>query len=59
MDLIMVVLVLALIGCLVWAITTYIPMPPIFKTAITIIAVIVVILYLVRTFAGKVPNVLP
>ena len=59
MDLIMVVLVLALIGCLVWAITTYIPMPPIFKTAITIIAVIVVIRYLVRTFAGKVPNVLP
>ena len=59
MDLIMVVLVLALIGCLVWAITTYIPMPPIFKTAITIIAIIVVILYLVRTFAGNVPNVLP
>ena len=59
MDLIMVVLVLALIGCLVWAITTYIPMPPIFKTAITIIAIIVVILYLVRTFASNVPNVLP
>lgn len=59
MDLITLVLVLAIVGCLVWAITTYIPMPPIFKTAITVIAVIVVILYLVRTLAGNVPNVLP
>jgi uncharacterized membrane protein len=58
MDLIVLVLTLALLGFLVWAITTYIPMPPIFKTAITIIVVVVIILYLIRRFAGAVPNVL-
>lgn len=58
MDLIMLVLVLALVGFLVWLITTHIPMPPIFKVAIQIIIVVVVILYLLRRFAGSIPNVM-
>ncbi len=41
-------IVLALVGFIVWAIVTYIPMPAIFKNAIIIIAVIVVILYVMR-----------
>lgn len=58
MDLIMLVLVLALIGFLVYMITKYIPMPPIFQTAITVIVVVALILYLIQRFAGGVPNVL-
>lgn len=58
MDLIYLVLAIAVVGCLVWAITTYIPMPPVFKTAITIIAVIVVILYLVQRLGSGLPNLL-
>jgi hypothetical protein len=50
------ILTLALIGVVVWAITTYIPMPPVFKTAITIIAVVFVILYLMRVLGiGDIP----
>ena len=44
------ILVLALVGFLVYAITTYIPMPPIFKNAIIVIVVIILILYLMRAF---------
>lgn len=58
MDLIMLVLVLALVGFLVYLITTYIPMPPIFKTAITVIVVVAVILFLIQRFSGGVPNLL-
>lgn len=44
------ILTLALCGLLVWAITTYIPMPPVFKNAIYVIAAICVILYLANAF---------
>lgn len=59
MDLVFLVLVIALIGFLVYAITKYIPMPPVFQTAIQLLVVIVILLYLIRRFAGTVPNVLP
>ena len=58
MDLIILILGIALIGLLVWAITTYIPMPPIFVTVIYIVVAIACVLFLVRQFAGTVPNVL-
>ena len=58
MDLIMLVLVLALIGFLVWLITTHIPMDPMFKIAIQIIVIVAVILYLIKRFGGGIPNVL-
>lgn len=48
MGLISLVLILALVGFVVYLITTYIPMPPIFKTGIYVIVAIVVILYLIR-----------
>jgi len=57
MDLIVLVLVLALVGFLVWLITTKIPMDPMFKLAIQIIALIVIILYVLRRFGGL-PNVM-
>jgi hypothetical protein len=57
MDLIVLVLVLALVGFLVWVITTRIPMDPMIKLAIQIIALIVIILYVIRRFGGL-PNVM-
>lgn len=42
------VLSLALLGFVVYLITTYIPMPPIFKTAILVIVAVIVIVYLAR-----------
>lgn len=58
MDLILLVLVLALIGFLIYLIITHVPMPPIFKIAIQVIVVIAVVLYLIRRFGGGLPNVL-
>ncbi len=42
------ILTLALVGCLVYLITTYIPMPAVFKTAIYVICAVVIIVYLMR-----------
>lgn len=58
MDLIMLILGLALVGCAVWAITTYIPMLPIFKTVIYIVVAIAIVLYLLSRFGGNIPNLL-
>lgn len=58
MDLIILVLGIALIGVIVWAVTTYVPMPPIFKTLIYIVAAVALILWLVRHLGSSVPNVL-
>lgn len=44
------IITLALIGLIVYLITTYIPMPPIFKTIIYVIVAVVLILYLMRVF---------
>ena len=50
------VLTLALVGLIVWAITTYIPMPPMFKTVIYVIVAICLILYLMQVFGiGDLP----
>ena len=58
MDLLMLVLMIALVGFVVYLITTHIPMPPMFKTAIQIIVVVALILYLLQRFGGGLPNVL-
>lgn len=44
------ILTLAICGLIVWAIVTYIPMPPVFRSAILIIAAICIILYLIQAF---------
>jgi hypothetical protein len=48
-------LVLALVGFLVYIIITYIPMPDLFRKAIVVIAVLLVVLYLVRLFGLDIP----
>lgn len=58
MDLILLVFGIALIGFFVWFITTQIPMPPIFKTVIYIVAGLALFYFLIRQFGNSVPNVL-
>lgn len=41
------ILTLALVGLLVWLITTYVPMPAPFRTIIIVIAIVFLILYLI------------
>jgi hypothetical protein len=57
MDLVLLVLVVALIGLLVWLITTKIPMPPYWATTLQLLALIVLILYVLSHFV-RLPNVL-
>ena len=58
MDLILLVLVLALVGFLVWILTTQIPMPPVWAKAIQVLALVCLVLYLLSRFI-HLPNVLP
>ena len=58
MDLIILIIVIALIGAVVYFVTTQIPMPEPFKIAIYIVCAIVLILFIVRQFGGAVPNVI-
>ncbi len=58
MDLVLLILGIALIGLLAWVVTTYIPMDPIFKTIIYIVLAVALVLFMVRQFAGSIPNVL-
>lgn len=49
MSLIAMVLYLALIGLVVWLVTTYIPMPAQIKTLIVVFAVIVILIWLLQS----------
>ncbi len=50
MGLLELILVVALAGMIVWAITTMIPMPEQFKKAIIVIAVIGLVIYILQSF---------
>lgn len=58
MDLILVVLVYALIGCVIWLITTKLPMPPYWATVIQVGALIFLMLDFLRRLGIALPNVL-
>lgn len=58
MDLILLVVVVVVIGFLVYLLTTKIPMPPGWATAIQILALVVILLYVLTRFV-RLPNVLP
>lgn len=44
------IITIAVVGLLVWAIVTYVPMPPAFKTAIIIVAVLCLVIYILSAF---------
>jgi len=58
MDLVILVIVVVLIGFIVWLLTTRVPMPPGWATAIQVGALILIVLYLITRFV-RLPNVLP
>jgi len=58
MDLVILVLVVALIGFLVYIITTKVPMPPGWARTLQVLALVVLVLWLLSHFL-VVPNVLP
>lgn len=58
MDLVILVLGLALVGFLTWLITEKVPMDDIFKVGIRVIVLVVVLLYLIKTFGHHIPNLL-
>lgn len=45
MGLIGLLLAIAIVGVIVWALVTFVPMPPAFKTAIIVVAILIVALY--------------
>ena len=55
MGLLELVLVIALVGALVYFITTVIPMPEPFRTAIYVLVAIVLAIYLVRVIGFDIP----
>ena len=58
MDLVLLVLGVAVVGFLVWVITTKIPMPPYWAQIIQVVALIVLVLYVLTRFV-RLPSVLP
>lgn len=58
MDLILLVVVLAVVGFVVWLVTTRIPMPPLWASAIQLLALLVLVFFLLTRFVSL-PNVLP
>lgn len=50
MGLIELVLIIAVVGLLVWAITTLVPMPDQFRTAIIVISIVFLSFYILSAF---------
>lgn len=55
MSLISVIIIIAVIGVIVWAINKYVPMPENFKTLLNIFALIAVIVWVLSLF-GLIPD---
>jgi len=51
------VLIVAVVGFIIFAITTYIPMPPHWATVIHVVSLIILLLFLLSKFVA-IPNVL-
>lgn len=47
-----VILILALIGIALWAVVTYVPMPPPFKTVTIAVTVILVVFWIITAVLG-------
>ena len=58
MDLLVLVLIAALLGFVIYLLTTKIPMPPYWAQIIQVVALIVLVLYVLTRFV-RLPSVLP
>jgi hypothetical protein len=52
MSIITFIIVLAVIGLLLWAVNTYIPMPPGIKKALNIAVVVAIVIWILQLFFG-------
>jgi hypothetical protein len=59
MSILTVILVIALVGVLLWAINTYLPMQQGIKTLLNVVVVLVLIIWLLKAFGvlGSLSNV--
>jgi hypothetical protein len=57
MDLITLIIVIVVIGVLLWAINTYVPMDAKIKNILNIVVVLVLVLWILSLFIGHLPNI--
>lgn len=57
MDLITLVIVLIIVGVILWAVNTLVPMDQKIKTILNAVVIIVVLLWLLSLFVGSIPNI--
>ena len=57
MDLISLIIVLIVIGVILWAVNTYIPMDAKIKNILNIVVVVVLVLWLLKLFIGDLPYI--
>lgn len=51
-ELLTLVIFLVIVGFIVWLLTTYVPMPPLFRNLIFVVIIILILLYLLRMVGG-------
>lgn len=57
MDLLTLIILIVVIGVLLWAVNTYIPMDAKIKQILNIVVVIALILFVISLFSGYFPNI--
>ena len=57
MDLLSLIVLLIVIGVLLWAVNTYIPMDAKIKQILNIVVVIAVVLFILSLFSGYFPHI--
>lgn len=57
MDLLSLIIVLAVVGVLLWAVNQFIPMEPRIKQILNIVVIIAVVIWLLSLFSGYFPKI--
>ena len=51
MDVLALIVTLAVVGFLLWVVTTYVPMPPPFKQVLVVLVVLLILIWFLRIMA--------
>ena len=57
MDLLSLIILLIVIGVLMWAVNTYIPMEPRIKQILNVVVIIAVVIFVLSLFSGYLPHI--
>lgn len=57
MDLLSLIVLIVVIGVLLWAVNTYLPMDPKIKQILNVIVVIALVLFILSLFSGYFPHI--